>query len=121
MSLPVSTTTIAVTRPAAPATEDPWGDGYDAPADRDDSSSPIASGVRAVIAPAGARGSSLGGESQSAEFVLKCDPVDLTYLDEVTDEVTGATYAVAWSVTVPAPAGLDHVTAGLNTTKGQTP
>ena len=53
MTLPIASTTITVTREARPATEDPYGDGYDDPGDDDTSTSTPASGVRAVIAPGG--------------------------------------------------------------------
>ena len=94
MSLPLSTTTVAVKRPARPATEDPWGDGYDAPVDRDEAEATPTTGVRAVISPNGGTGGSTGGESQVLLFRMVCDPVDLRYSDEVLDEVTGQRFTV---------------------------
>lgn len=119
--IPLSTTTIEVRRPDRPTTEDPYGEGYDAPGDRDDDVPTVVSGVRAVISPATARGSDSGGQSELVEFVLKADPCDISYLDIVEDEVTGDVYDVEWAHSQPGVAGLAHVTAGLRTTKGRTP
>lgn len=121
MSIVIATTTITVTRAARPATEDPWGDGYDEPADRDESTPTIASDVRATIAPGSASGSNSGGEQQVAEFRLTCDPCPLDYRDLVTDDTTGQEYEVLWAVENPGVAGLGHVAAGLRTIKGRAP
>lgn len=119
MSIVIATTTIAVNRPARPATEDPWGEGYDAAAARDNTTSTVATGIRATIAPGGASGSSVGGESQTIEFRLTCDPCPLAYGDTVTDETTGQLFDVEWAVETPGVEGLGHIAAGLRQTKGR--
>lgn len=117
--IPIATTTITVTREARPATEDPLGEGYDEPEDRDDTAATIAGGVRAVIATGSGNGSKAGGESEQVEFRLTCDPCPLSYLDTVTDDTTGDVYEVRWATETPGVAGLGHVAAGLRTTKGR--
>lgn len=124
MTIAIATTTITVRRPTATAqSADPWGDGYGTPPQPDggDSGQPtvVSAGVRATIAPGSARGTEGGGQSESADFRLMCDPIDLSYLDEITDETTGATYRVAWALSTPGVAGLGNTIAGLTTTKGQ--
>lgn len=123
--IPLATTKITVRRPTSgEQSADPWGDGYDAPPDPppavEGQGEVVAEHVRATISTGSARGSFVGGESESAEFRLVCDPTDLTYLDTVTDESTGTTYRVAWANTTPGVAGLGHTVAGLTTEKGQT-
>lgn len=125
MSIPIATTRITIKRPTEAAQDaDPWGSGYDDPPPPSEpvegQLAVVTSGVRATISAGGARGSSNGGESESVEFRLTCDPADLTYLDTVLDESTGTTYSVAWALTTPGVAGLGHTVAGLTTTKGQT-
>lgn len=121
MSLPLATTTITVLRPALPATEDPYGDGYDAEVARDDDIATVETSVRAVISPAGAGlgGSSVGGESEVMEFRLVADPLDLSYLDLVIDETTDEEFEVVWAHLQPGLVGLDHMQAGLRTVKGR--
>jgi hypothetical protein len=118
VTVAIATTRIDVTRPARPSTEDPYGDGYDEPEDRDDSSATVATGVRATISPASVVGSNSGGESQVAEFRLACDPCDVTYRDTVTD-TEGQTFEVLWAVSSPGVAGLGHVEAGLRIISGR--
>lgn len=124
MSIPVATTTITVRRPAEKAQEaDPWGEGYDSPplgpSPEERQGDVVAEGVRATISTGSARGTSNGGESESTEFRLVCDPVDLSYLDTVEDESTGIIYSVTWANTSPGVAGLGHTAAGITTEKGQ--
>jgi hypothetical protein len=119
VSIPLSTTTITVKRPARPVTEDPWGEGYDAPAARDNSESTVATAVRAVVSPNGGTGGSTGGESEVLLFRMTCDPCPLSYGDEVLDDRTGIRYAVEWCTETPGIAGLGHVVAGLKITKGR--
>jgi hypothetical protein len=119
VSIPLSTTTITVKRPARPVTEDPYGEGYDAPADRDASEATPVTGVRAVISPNGGTGGSTGGESEVLLFRMVCDPCPLAYSDEVLDDLTGMRYAVEWCTETPGIAGLGHVVAGLKIVKGR--
>lgn len=121
MSIAIATTRIDVVRPASPPTEDPYGDGYDEPADRDDSETTVATGVRATISPAGrgTTGSSSGGQMEVVEFKLTADPCDLTHLDVVVDATTAERYEVLWSLTTPGVAGLGHTVAGLRTITGR--
>lgn len=119
MSIVIATTTITVRRARQPATEDPYGEGYDDAGDRDPAVDVVASEVRATIAPASTRGSDSGGSSQVAEFKLACDPCGLSHLDTVVDDHDGTEYAVLWAVDSPGVAGLGHVIAGLQTIKGR--
>lgn len=119
MTLPITTTTITVTRDARPATEDPYGAGYDAPAARDDAVSTTAALVPAVVSPAGGTGGNVGGTSQRIDARLVCDPCDIAYGDTVTDDVTGWKYRVEWAVPTTGVAGLGHIAAGLVSDKGR--
>jgi hypothetical protein len=124
MSIPIATTTITVRRPtSAQQSADPWSDGYEdapgVPSAIGGQGAIVAQAVRATISTGSARGSGNGGESETVEFRLVCDPTPISYLDEVTDESTGTIYFVAWANTTPGIAGLGHTVAGITTTKGQ--
>jgi hypothetical protein len=121
VSIAIATTRITVERPARPATEDPYGEGYDDPADRDDTKALVIDGHRATISPAGAGivGNTSGGESEVMQYRLTCDPCPMSYLDVVTDERTGQEFEVLWAIESPGVAGLGHVAAGLRTIKGR--
>jgi hypothetical protein len=119
VSIAIATTRVTVKRPSRPSTEDPYGDGYDEPEDRDDTEATVVANHRATISPAGMTGVSSGGESEVAEFRLTCDPCSMSYLDTVTDETTGQVFDVLWANETPGVAGLGHVAAGLRTIKGR--
>ena len=120
VSIAVATTRITVERPATPSTEDPYGDGYDEPADRDDTSSNVVTDHRATISPSvTSSGSGAGGESQVGIFRLTCDPCGLSYTDIVVDERTGERFEVLWAIQSPGVAGLGHVAAELRQIKGR--
>lgn len=117
--IPVATTRISVMAPQ-PSNIDPWSDGYDDP-QSDPARTRKARDVRATISAGAARGSSGGaGEQQSATFSMVCDPTDLTYRDEVLDQITGQTYVVEWVVETPGIAGLGHMQVGLSQNRGGT-
>lgn len=116
MSIPLATTTITVERRQAPASDDdPWDTADDTAADE---FVPVAQAVRAVISVRERQQPTGPGDSESVTFSLQCDPCDLTYLDQVTDDNTGQAYEVAWAVELQGVAGLSSVKAGLTTRKG---
>lgn len=119
MTLPITTTTVTVTRSARPATEDPYGDGYDAPAARDDSVSTVATSVPAVVSPAGGSGGSVGGTSEQIDARLVVNPCTIDAGDTVTDDLTGTAYRVVWAVPTTGVADLGHIAAGLVSVKGR--
>jgi hypothetical protein len=99
--LPVTTTTVTITRPAG-------GDPYETGAD-----SAVASGVAAHIGQPSGSEIARGGELERVDAVLLAAAgIDLLHTDEITDETTDATYRVAW-VEHRQGLGLDHVKAGL--------
>lgn len=102
MAVPLTTTTITITRPAV------VGDPYDAA----ETTSTVASGVRAHISAPSGREAQRGGEQQTVDKILDADPVDLRHTDRVVDDGTGQTYEVAW-VDQREGLGLDHTVAGL--------
>jgi hypothetical protein len=118
VTIPVSTTTIAIKRP--PAADD-GKDPYDAKSALDT----IATGVRAAfVSPSG--GASIGGGENgitgSQEVVgwqLLADPCDLRHYDTVVNETTTQQFSVAWAKSRPDPDGnLDHVVAGVDEVQG---
>lgn len=126
--IPVASTTVRIERRSQPvagqpveADQDPWDTGYpDEPGET--VYTPHVSGVRAVISVGGGNyaGRTVGpGDSEVVNYTLLADPVDLGYLDQVVDEVTGDRYSVEWSITSPGIAGmLGSTRAGLSTRKG---
>lgn len=107
--LPLTTTTIAVSRIPASATRDDY--------DTDPAPSTIATGVRAHIGqPSGAEVNA-GGSREEVTFRLDCDPTDLAHTDRVVDETTSAAYDVIWARSRAGP--LDHIEAGLRQVSGE--
>lgn len=121
LSIPIATTTIAVTTPAL-ATSGTTSR-YDEEYDGTPPGSPVPreTGVRAVISVLNraTHSTTIGGEDEVAEFALTCDPTNIDYRDLVTDEATGVVYEVRWAISTPGVAGLSHVQAGLRTVKGR--
>jgi hypothetical protein len=107
--LPLTTTTITVTRPAAPS-----GD-YE-----DDAGEPllVATGLAvAITSPTGAD-SVVGGQQERVDAVLTAPTAPrLQHVDQVVDTCTGDAYRIAW-VRRRRGLGLDHQTAGLVAVKG---
>lgn len=114
MSLPLATTTIAISRGRV---ADQYADPYEGggAADRDT----VDSGIRAVIdAPTG-REYVAGGEQTVTTFRLLADPCDLRRTDVVVDERSSITYRVMWTLPYYNPFGnADHVEAGLELVEG---
>lgn len=107
--IPLATTTITVLR--LPASSD-----YDEPysGDTDVQRTPAAQRVRAVIdRPTGAA-EIAGGQQNVADYGLKCDYVELTYLDHIQDDTTGRIYRITWFIAYP-----DHVEAGIRDVEGE--
>lgn len=111
MTLPISTTTITVRRPAVGSDKDPWV------VSDDTSDTNVVTGVRAHISTP--RGSELnsGGAQENVSFLLNADPCDLHNTDRVYDERTEELYEVIWTEGREA-LGLDHVVAGLSKVRG---
>lgn len=105
-SIPLSTTTISVSRIAA-------GTEYDEPYEGE-TWDLIATAVPAVIDRPGGQIQLEGGQQNVAVYGLKCDVTDLTYLDLVTDETTGRTFRIQWLMAYP-----DHIEAQLYDTEGE--
>ncbi len=104
MGIPLSTTTISVSRTGAGYTEPYEGDTWYV----------VDSAIPAVIdRPAGTL-QQQGGQQNVATYGLKCDSTDLTYEDLVTDETTGRTFHVQWMIAYP-----DHIEAELYDTAGE--
>ena len=113
--IPLATTTISVLRlKQADLYDEPYSTVE--PAGRD----VVASGIRAVIDRAGGRGRGREqdsvGEQSIADIDLACDPVGLTYLDLVKDEVTNRIYNVVYTLTYAD----DHDEAVIRIVEGET-
>lgn len=90
--IPLATTTISVLRDS---------DDYAEPYSGTDSSTVVATGIRAVIGrPAGTE--QIGGGEQSVLNVqMACDPADIRYTDTIRDESDQVLYRVVWTHTYP--------------------
>jgi hypothetical protein len=111
MSLPMSTTTIAVLRMPADPERDPVEDFGMTP-------TTIATGVRAHISTSrGFENTSVGAQQSVVMFRLACDPTDLAHTDRVKDEKTGEEYEVLWTRS-RQELGMGHVEAGLKQVEG---
>lgn len=111
--IPIATTTITVLRLPVP---DPDADPVD-PADVEPEREEAATGVRAHFSsPTGSE--RLGsGTQELVDFVLDCDPTDITHLDQVRDDLTGEVFNVLWSRT-RIGLGLAHTQAGVRHATG---
>lgn len=108
MPIPLATTTITISRAAAPADTD----GYDtAPA-----ASTVDWGVRAQISSPSGRNTMLVGNRTVYLWKLTADPCDLRSDDTVTN-AEGETFIVQWA-RQRRGLGLDHTTAGLIQVEG---
>jgi hypothetical protein len=117
MSLALYTTTISIVR--VPILEesgrDPWEpDTPDSPAPEGET---IATLVPADISLNLGR-SGGPGDTETVEFMLICDPTDLSFRDRVVDDTTGAEYEVQWASLTPGLPGFEHVQAGLKQVSG---
>lgn len=106
MTLPLSTTTIAVVE------TDGDGDPYE-----DAAVATIATGVRAHFSTPTGRERVAGGQQSAVDMVLLCDIVELTSTHRVIDENTDQAWSVQW-VEQRLGLGLDHVEAGVNRVSG---
>jgi hypothetical protein len=106
MTLPLSTTTITVLRPAD---GDPYVASVQAPT--------VVATVPAHISSPSGTSQIIGGEQSTVELRLICEGCDLRHTDLVKDNATDAVYSVSW-VTIRRGLGLDHVSAGLRFTEG---
>lgn len=107
--LPLTTTTVTVTRPANP------GGDYE---DDDGEPTLVATGVAvAITSPTGAD-SVVGGQQERVDAVLTAPTCPaLQHLDTLVDECAGETYRIAW-VRRRRGFGFDHQAAGLVAVKG---
>jgi hypothetical protein len=110
MTLPIATTTITVTRTTSGADVDPY-------VISDDSSTVVASGVRAVIGPYSGSEFVRGGEQSIVNATMQCDACDVTHYDRVTDAMTGDVFSVI-SVQSVQGFGLDHYECQLKRIDG---
>jgi hypothetical protein len=104
--IPVATTTITVTEPAA---ADEYAEPYSTPA----AGQITAANVRAVIDYPAGREDVQGGEQAVWSFRLVCDPTPITRFSRITDERTGQQYQVVWVLAYP-----DHVEASIRYVEG---
>jgi hypothetical protein len=122
VTIAFSTTLITIKR-AELATEsdrDPW-ERDDPDTEETDESGPgeidtLATGVRADISINQGR-SGGPGDTQTIEFLLICDPTELSFRDLVIDESTGQQYSVQWA-NPTGTLGFEHVQAGLKSVTG---
>ncbi len=101
MTLPVSTTTITVSRGNAS------GDAYDG-----QTFTTVYTGIRAVIGSPSGSEINAGGSSEQQTARLNCDPILLKHTDRVTDDETGIVYEVTFTAR-RLGLGLDHTVAEL--------
>jgi hypothetical protein len=109
MSIPLATTKITVLR--SPASSD-----FDEPYSGDSDAQRTASAehVRAVIDRPTGSAEIAGGQQNVIDYGLKCDLVDLSYLDHIRDETTGRTFRIVWFLAYP-----EHVEAGIRDVEGE--
>lgn len=103
MGLPLSTTTITISR----SNQDGTKDAYDGV-----TYSVVASGVRAVIGALSGGETVAGSSSEQLSAHLDADPCDLRHDDRVTDEQTLEQFEVTWTRR-RIGMGLDHQVADL--------
>lgn len=116
MTIPLSSTTVALLAPGSISTGDDSDDWGGAP-DPETGYSVVASGIRAHFSAPSASASFAGeGSSVTAQFRLLADPCDLRNNYLVEDETTGLRYSVDW--VLPRPAILAHVVAGVSRSTG---
>lgn len=109
MGIPLATTTITVLRlPASSDYEEPYA------GDTDVQRTATAENVRAVIDRPTGSAEIAGGQQNVADYGLKCDFVDLTYLDHIRDDTTGRVFRITWFLAYP-----DHVEAGIRDVEGE--
>lgn len=109
MSIPLATTTVAISRVPPDSTRD----GYDTQPAADT----IATGIRAHIGnPSGSQNITVGDRTV-VRFAITTDPTDLQADDTVTDEWTGDTYRCVWARR-RSGLGLDHTTGALEQIAG---
>lgn len=109
MGIPLSTTSITVLRlPPSLDFEEPYAGSTDV------QRTATAQHVRAVIDHPTGTAEVAGGQQNVADYGLKCDYVDLTYLDHIQDEKTGRVYRITWFLAYP-----DHVEAGIRDVEGE--
>jgi hypothetical protein len=114
MSLALYTTTISVKRAdlVDVSETEPWEPDTPTP-----TASTIATAVGADISLNLGR-SGTPGDTETIEYMLICDPTDLSFRDLVIDEATGAEYEVTWATLTPGLPGFEHVQAGLKQVTG---
>ncbi len=105
--IPLSTTTITVYRP------DTGADDYST----DDGPQVVGSEIRAHLSTPRGNDQIVGGEKQTVDLRLDCDPFDFKHYDVVKDDTTNKTYRLVW-FEQRYGFGLDHVEGGLQLTTG---
>lgn len=112
MTLPLSTTTIAVKRTAPGSDIDPYVVSDNA------SDTTVATGIAAHISAPSGRERVAGAGQEAVEFLLSCETTDIGNNDRVVDLETNETYEVNWAENRRG-LGLDHTVAGLSKVTGQ--
>lgn len=116
MSIPLSTTTVALLQPGTSSTSDDTDDWGGAP-DPETGYTPAATGIRAHLsAPSANANFGQEGSTVSTQIRMVADPCDIHANYRVLDETTGETYDVAWVLSRGAP--IPHVAAGLTLSVG---
>lgn len=106
MTLPLATTTISVQTTAASG--DPYEDAV---------VSAGAAHVRAHIGSPNGRERIVGGQKETLDAALDCDPCAITHLNRIVDDVTGERFEVVW-IKSRQGLGLDHMEGGLRRVSG---
>lgn len=114
MTIPLSTTTIAVKRPSVGADVDPWVISDDA------SDTTVEAGIAAHISAPSGLERAVGGAQESVTFRLLADTTDLENTDRVLDEGTGDTWEVVWTEQRTG-LGMDHTYAEIRKVEGAAP
>lgn len=106
MTLPLSTTTVTVRRPAS------GGDPYE-----DAAMTTVVAGLPAHIGSPSGRERIVAGSKETLDASLDTDPADIRHVDRIFDDVTGDQWEVVWAQ-ARRGFGLDHVEGGLRRVTG---
>lgn len=112
MTLPLSTTTIAVKRTAAGSDTDPYV------VSDNTSDTTVATGIAAHISAPSGFERVAGSGQEAVEFRLACETAAIGNNDRIIDLETNEIYEVIWAENRRG-LGLDHTVAGLRKVTGQ--
>jgi len=107
--IPLSTTTVSVLRIAD---ADEYDDPYDGAGEPEREI--VYTGIRAVIDYPGGGLDLAGGQQNTTDYGLKCDPILLRNSDWIKDLGSSRTFRIVWFMAFP-----EHVEARLRDTEGE--